>query len=249
MNTPLLSLNNVSLITRNSERPILQAINYQINSGDFVIILGSNGSGKSSILKLLSRQYLPSAGQIELEQTPLPNHSPKQFSKLVKLLTQNSHETLFSNLSILENYLLFKQQYQSQLFALKQRKDMTFFADYLQEFNPNLSEKLHQTVEQLSGGEKQALALALTVLYPPKILLLDEHTSALDPNAASRIMLLTQKIARKHSITCILTTHDLKIAHQFGNRIWAIKEGKTLANIDHDRKQNMDQTKLLETCY
>lgn len=245
----LVKIDNVTLKLSNVEKPILSDINYEVKKGDFVIILGSNGSGKSSLLKLLDRSFMPTAGALSLNDRSLSGYSAKEFSTRVITLTQNTHESLFSSLTILENYLLAKQRFESSLFSIRSKKEIDFLQTYLQEFNPNLPNKLNQIVDKLSGGEKQALALALSVLHTPEILLLDEHTSALDPKSAQHLMALTQKIITKHHITCMLTTHDLDIALQYGNRILALQHGKIHQVIDLDKKTRLTQHDLLSVCY
>jgi putative ABC transport system ATP-binding protein len=249
MKTSLVNFDHVSLTTTHMDRPILANISYQIYQGDFIVLLGSNGSGKSSLLKLLNRQYHATSGEIRFNNQRLSEYSATSFSRYIKTLTQHCDESLFSSLTLLDNYLLVKQQYESNLFSVRDKHDREFLADYLQNFNPNLANKLDQTVSQLSGGEKQALALALTVLYPPQLLLLDEHTSALDPKTGEQIMSLTNDIIHKHNITCILTTHDLNIARQYGNKILALKQGQMHLQMEHDGKSAMTETHLLAECY
>lgn len=243
-----LDIQHISLKIPGAEKLILSNIHYQVNKGDFIIILGSNGSGKSSLLKCLDRRYTPTAGKIVLQHKSLARYSTKELSKKVITLTQNCHDSLFTSLTVLENYLLVKQREHPSLFSLRQKQERAFFADYLREFNPNLPNKLDQVVEHLSGGEKQALALALSVLYPPDILLLDEHTSALDPKSAQQLMALTARVTKDHHITCMLTTHDLDIALHYGNRILALKQGEVHTVID-DKAKIVNQQELLAVCY
>lgn len=249
MNQSLLSIKDVSLHLASIDKPILRDINYQIFDKDFIIILGSNGSGKSSLLKCLDRRYQPTSGNIFLEEKLLSKFSVKQFSQKVITLTQNPHESLFCSLTIFENYLLVRQCRDRNLFSINNRHAREFFAEYLQEFNSNLSHKLDQVVEKLSGGEKQALALALSVLYPPEILLLDEHTSALDPKSAKQLMELTQRVIANHRITSILATHDLDIARNFGNRILALRQGVILRQINSEEKNTLNKEEMLVACY
>jgi putative tryptophan/tyrosine transport system ATP-binding protein len=248
MSKVLIDIDNVSLSFPGGEKAVLSSINYQVQTGDFVVVLGSNGSGKSSLLKLLNRQYQPTAGKILLEGNALNLYTEKKLRRQIKMLTQNCHESLFISLTVLENYLLVKQFYEPDLFAVKSKLEREYFENYLLKFNPNLARKLDQLVEQLSGGEKQALALALMVLYPPRILLLDEHTSALDPVAASHLMRLTYQIARESSITCFLTTHDLAIAEEYGNRILALRHGVIHQKIERSDVE-INQSMLLAGCY
>lgn len=248
MNT-MLYIKQVSLKLPKLDNPILSAINYTVNKNDFIIVLGSNGSGKSSLLKLIDRRYTPTAGKIFLDHKLINEYSDAEFSKRVITLTQNPHDSLFTSLTVLENYLLVKQRNEPKLFSIRSKQEREFFSDYLQEFNPKLSLKLDQIVENLSGGEKQALALALGVLYPPEILLLDEHTSALDPKSAEQLMALTNRVVLQHHITCLLTTHDLDIAMQYGNRILALRHGEICKMYDAENKQQVSQQELLAVCY
>jgi putative tryptophan/tyrosine transport system ATP-binding protein len=238
MKKVILALNNVSLALPTVEKPIINNMDYQAYEGDFIVILGSNGSGKSSLLKLISGQHQATSG-----------HITRNVPGSVKTLTQNCHESLFTALTVLENYLIVKQAHSKKLFATSVAIERDFFAYYLVKFNPALATKLDQLVGQLSGGEQQALALALTVLYPPRILLLDEHTSALDPKTAERLMELTHEITQEFRITCFLTTHDLTIAKKYGNRVLALRHGSIHRQIDHAAKNNLSQQGLLAACY
>jgi putative ABC transport system ATP-binding protein len=249
MSDLLINIKNISLRFPGVERDILSELTYEVYENDFIIVLGSNGSGKSSLIKLLDKRYVATQGDIFLSERLLEDYRNKEFHHAVKTLTQNADESLFTSLSVLENYLLAKQQQQTNLLTIRHKNERLFLAEYLQPFNPNLASKLDMTVDKLSGGEKQSLALALTVLYPPKVLLLDEHTSALDPKTANSIMLLTQKIIQKFNITCILTTHDLEIAEHFGNRILALKQGKIYQKFDQELKDSTTRHDLLAACY
>ena len=130
---------------------------------------------------------------------------------------------------------------------IKQEKE--FLQDYLSPFNPNLGQKLNQVVGELSGGEKQSLALAFTILNPPSLLLLDEHTSALDPKTAQANMKLTYDMILKHNITCVLTTHNLNIAMEYGNRILVIRDGKIANKIEKEEKQKFTEETMLKSFY
>lgn len=241
---PVLALKNVTLKFPGLEKPILNNINYQVAPGDFVIILGSNGSGKSSLLKLLSGDYHASSGDIYLDNEVIKKLSRKQLSKKIITLTQDYHQSLFISLTVLENCLLARERNEDQC-----RPPATFFVEYLARFNPNLPKKLDVLTSELSGGEKQALALALSVLYPPEILLLDEHTSALDPKAAGTLMNITAATVCDKKITCLMTTHDLDIALQYGNRILVLQSGEVLHCYETETKSKLTHQALLSECY
>lgn len=230
MNTPLVSFQKVSLTMPHVEKPILSDITYAVYPGDIVIILGSNGSGKSSLLKLLDGRYQLTCGDIDFNSDLFAKCSAK-----ITTLSQHCDDSLFTTLTVLENYMLVKGSKKNA-------------ASYLAEFNVQLANKLDQVVGKLSGGEKQALTLALCFIHPPKILLLDEHTSALDPHSAHQIMELTHKKIIEHNITCLLTTHDLNMASHYGNRILALKQGKVIHAIDK-KEESLNKDYLLAACY
>lgn len=241
----ILQLNRVALRYANQSQAVLDDINYVVHPGDFIILLGSNGSGKSTLLKLLHRHHQPNTGSVHFLNKPISDHAHHEFSQQVAVLTQNCHDSLFTSLTLYENYLLTKN--------LKVRKrhneERQFIATYLSDFNVNLCGKLDTAIDQLSGGEKQAFALALCLLHPPKLLLLDEHTSALDPKTSENIMALTQRMVEKHRITCVLTTHDLDIALKYGNRVLILKEGRIHKMFDEEEKPFLNRQALMEGYY
>jgi len=222
---------------------VLRNISYTINKGDFVILLGSNGSGKSSLLKLLSRQYIESSGKISFANRNFSDFSARELAQHVRILTQNCSDSLFPSLTVYENYIMVKKS--KMIHCISEKK---FLQKYLQDYSPNLSKKCDFMVHQLSGGEKQALALALCLLNPPSLLLLDEHTSALDPKTSEQIMLLTQEKTNEYQITCVLTTHNLDIAMKYGNRILALKDGQILKMVEEEKKQ-FSKTELVNAIY
>lgn len=237
----LVKFEHVNLHYPALERPILKDINYTVQKGDCVVVLGANGSGKSSLLKLLDGRYKMTSGKILLHDKDIHTLSTRARAHYIHTLTQNAQDNLFLNLTIFENYqLMLKRQGHDPIDSL---------SAYLQSFNPNLSHKLDVLVARLSGGEQQALALALAVLYPPEILLLDEHTSALDPKTAEHLMALTARIIHERHITALLTTHNVNHALTYGDRILALKEGAVHDCIESNDKKDLSAEALLARCY
>lgn len=241
MKQSLLQLNQVSFKIPNLEKLVLDNITYQVNVSDSIVLLGGNGSGKSSLLKLICSHYKPTSGQISFSNNII-NTAININSQDIKILTQNCHESLFTTLTVMENYLIIDNKFRNKI-RLSTHQKREFFKNYISEFNSNLAVKLDNLVLLLSGGEKQALALALTVLHPPRLLLLDEHTSALDPKLASHIMNLTFQVIKKYNLTCIFITHDLRQALQYGNRILILNSGKIHKTIED--KSNLTYQDLL----
>lgn len=240
--TALLTVNQVSLRVPLVEKDILQRIQYHVQAGDFIIVLGGNGSGKSSLLKLIDRRYTPTSGSLSFRDQLIQEIPLVAYYRSVKTLTQSSSESLFMSLTVLENYHLFSA-------ANKTKQATSHVANYLADYNAQLATKLHQPVSCLSGGEKQALLLALIMVNPPDLLLLDEHTAALDPASADNIMRLTQQMVTKYRVTCLLTTHDLAIAANFGNRLLALKEGKLYRTLESVEKARCTASELRTLCY
>ncbi len=240
----MIQLTNVGFAVKHPAHDILKNIDLQISAGEFVIILGSNGSGKSSLLKLLDRRYHPTCGQILLQDKKITTYSPIGFAKLLISLTQNPLESLFSSLTVEENCLLALSHSREKKFT-----DKKTLKSYLADFNPNLPHHFKNLVDSLSGGEQQAFALALAGLASPKILLLDEHTSALDPHAADRLMVITDQLVKRLGITCLLTTHNLDIATQYGSRILALQAGKIMRDYNNEEKHKLSTEDLRAFCY
>lgn len=218
---PLLQIKNLNFRLP-SGQVILDQINTQIMPGEFVVLVGSNGSGKSSLMKLINQQYRLREGEISLNGENIQQFSRKKLAEQMITLTQFVKDSLFVDLSVFENAKL-----------ITPLKSMDELKNYLHAFNPNLADALKKPVADLSGGEQQQLAFALYMTKQPKLLLLDEHTSALDPQASEKIMQMTHDYARKHHITCIMTTHNMNFAERFSDRLIAMNNGRLIqaANI------------------
>lgn len=248
----LLSIRNASLKLPLMERPILEDINLNLNAGDFLIVLGGNGSGKSSLIRLLNQRFALSSGTLQFNQNDLSTLNHAHFSQSVVTIDQDPANALFFELTVIENCLLTESRYkpsQSSMTKFSMQSERKFYATYLQDFHSSLSFHLDTPVHFLSGGEKQALILALAVLEPPKLLLLDEHTSALDPHQAQRMMECTQRMIQQHNMTALMTTHHLDHALEYGDRLIALKDGKIIFEANYDAKQQLTRQDLLEFCY
>lgn len=188
---PCIKFQNVSYFD------ILHEINFTLDKNAFGILIGHNGSGKSTILKLILGLIKPTKGTIQKPSN-------------IAIVHQNIEDNLYLDLTILENFKLFGIH------------DKTKIQAHLKDFNPSFI--LDKNVRYLSGGEKQALSLAIRLFHKPDLLLLDEHTSALDPQTSKSIMSLTYTQTR--DITCLMVTHNLEYAYQYGSIIFEMEKGK-----------------------
>jgi putative ABC transport system ATP-binding protein len=232
----MLTLNNLSFST--PERNIIQDISLSIDPEDFVVILGGNGSGKSTLLKLINQTYHQTSGNISFTNKINPK---------IVTLTQLMSDSLFMDLTVEENALLIE----SALFKTTPSKKifLSQLPAYVSQFNLNLPNALKTRVRQLSGGEQQILAFALYLRHKPDLLLLDEHTSALDPKKADAVMAFTNQYLQQHKITCLMTTHSLSYALQYGNRLIALSDGHIIFEADADTKSTLTIADLMRHCY
>ncbi|MGD9153482.1 MAG: ATP-binding cassette domain-containing protein [Gammaproteobacteria bacterium] len=239
----MLRIENVSLTVPSCEKNIINNVTFEVHQGDFIILLGSNGSGKSSLLNLISRVYLPKSGSIELFNKFLHRYSHKTLTEKVITLTQNTNDNLFMDMTIAENGILFELRNKNK------SQHQLDFQEYLAQFHLGLAERIDIPVNKLSGGERQILILALALRHQPDLILLDEHTSALDPKTAAMIMEKTYQEIIKRGITCIMATHNLDFALQYGNRLLAINNGKIVHMVSAQNKPNLTKQDLLADCY
>lgn len=232
----LLTLDNLSFST--PERDIIKNIALSIYPEDFMVILGGNGSGKSTLLKLINQTYHQTSGGI--------SYTNKINPKIITL-TQLMSDSLFMDLTVEENALLIE----SAIFKTTPSKKifLSQLPAYLSQFNVNLPNALKTRVRQLSGGEQQILAFALYLRQKPDLLLLDEHTSALDPKKADAVMQFTNHYVKQHKITCLMTTHSLAYAVQYGNRLIALSDGHIIFEADANTKSTLTIADLMKHCY
>lgn len=235
---PLLVLDEVSLKYPDMERMVIQSLSFSLYEGDCVIVLGGNGSGKSSLIKLINRTVNATSGCIRgLDRQGIIT------------LTQDMSHSLFYDLTVFENCLIWGLKNQKLSFKIHTHSEREYYREYLQPYHPNLAEKLDRPLRNLSGGEKQALLLALCLEAHPKLLLLDEHTSALDPIQSDQMMQYTYKALKAKNITSVIITHNLNHALQFGNRLIGLKEGKLVFHADYAAKEKLERHELVRFCF
>jgi putative tryptophan/tyrosine transport system ATP-binding protein len=244
MINPFLECHGVNLSLPGRESKILDDINFKIQAQEFVLLLGGNGSGKSSLLKLLNRQQKRFEGIVKFDNKNILEVSQRKYSEEIFKLTQSVADSLFLELTVFENAILME----TRTNHTKSKKH--FYQEmevYLKGFNETLAKSLNTPVENLSGGEQQILMLALTMRHKPRLLLLDEHTSALDPKTAEKVMQFTQALIQREKVTCIMTTHNLEFAMNYGDRVLAMRDGKLA--YQSEAKENLTKEQLLAVCY
>lgn len=244
MKTPILSLQKITHCIATKERPILNNLSLDFFADDFVILLGSNGSGKSSLIKIINGTLFPSQGEILLHNKSILKEPLHKRSKLIATLSQDLALSTFGHLTVLDNCQVALHRRKTPSFALPNAQEKENISFYLSNFHPRLKEKLYQKTSSLSGGERQALALAMALWNTPSLLLLDEHTSALDPAMAEKILELTHTKSMKQKIPTIMTTHRIEDALQYGNRVIALNQGQIILDVSKEEKSGLTHEKL-----
>jgi putative ABC transport system ATP-binding protein len=240
----LLTFENVSFSVPLKEKPILDGISLSIRSGDFIVILGSNGSGKSSLLKAINGLIAPTSGKILFQGNPLPASLSKR-SRSIATLTQDLNLSTFSQLTVLENCLIALERRRRFSFSLSVKKERTKIISALSQYSQKLADSIDEPISSLSGGERQMVAFAMSVWNPPSLLLLDEHTSALDPQMDAKLMELTHRFACAKQVTTLMSTHNLDHA-LYGNRLLAMKQGKVVMDVCGPEKELLTREEILK---
>ncbi|WP_281192861.1 ABC transporter ATP-binding protein [Erysipelothrix rhusiopathiae] len=245
----MLQLNNISkAFNRNTpmETKLYQNVNLQVDEGEFVTIIGSNGSGKSTLLNLICGQIDPDEGDLMFMGQNLLKMKNHERFKTISRVYQDPMVGTSPSLTVLENLSLAsnKGKLMSLKKAINHKKESEFIA-LLKSLDLGLEDKLHVQVGQLSGGQRQALSLLMALMNNPNLLLLDEHTAALDPKSSESIIKLTQEMVSKRKITTIMVTHNLQHALDYGTRLLMFHNGTIIRDISNDEKSKLTKTDLL----
>ncbi len=240
------NLNKYFNLNTINEVKVLDNINLNVNKADFITIIGSNGAGKSTLFNCIAGSILADSGSIILDQNDITYKKEYLRSKMIGRLFQNPLQGSAPNMTIEENLALayLRGDSSRNSFSMITNSDRLFFKEKLKELNLNLDNSLNQKVGTLSGGQRQALSLLMATIVTPKLLLLDEHTAALDPQTAKTVMDLTDDIVSKNKITCLMITHNLNHAIKYGNRILMMEKGRIV--LDLDNKENITIDNLLD---
>ena len=222
-------------------------VNLTIPDGEFLVIVGANGSGKSTLLNLIAGSVLPTSGTVTIDRDDVTNLADYDRSQWIARVFQNPMSGTASELSILDNFRL--AAIRTKVKGLTIGVNEAFKAKVKQTIatlGMGLENKLEQPMGTLSGGQRQALTLLMSVMDSCKVLLLDEPTAALDPRSAAIVMQTAQKLTEEFKLTTILITHNLKDAYTYGNRIIQMAEGEIIKDIDTHNKAKLKQADLFD---
>jgi putative ABC transport system ATP-binding protein len=220
------------------EKVAINGIDLHIPAGHFVTVIGSNGAGKTTLLNLISGTVEPDEGEIYLDGTRVTHLREHKRAKYLGRIFQNPLMGTAASMTIEENLAMADLRGQPRGLrwgVAKSRR--SFYREKLKMLELGLENRLKESVSLLSGGQRQSLTLLMATLSLPKLLLLDEHTAALDPKTAQRVMELTDKIIRENNLTTIMVTHNMQQAIQYGNCMIMLHEGQIMFQVEGDAKK------------
>lgn len=245
-----LELKNINTIVNSGtseEKQILKNINLTLNDGDFVTLLGTNGAGKSTLLNIINGSLTPTTGQIILDGQNITHLSEVKRAKYIAQVFQDPKMGTAPRMTVAENLLLATKRGQHRGLHLRGLdKKLPMFSRETAQLPNGLNERLNTFVGNLSGGQRQTLSFLMATINQPKLLLLDEHTAALDPNTSHELLELTAKVVKEQKLTCIMITHQLKDALKYGNRTIILNSGKIVFDVQGKDRQNLTEDDILQ---
>lgn len=229
------------------ETRAVRGISLSIKTGEFVTVIGSNGSGKSTLLNALSGEVIPNHGTIMIGDIDITHKTTAQRASLISRVFQDPLAGSCENLSIEENMALAWNRGQtSGLGPALSDKNRKVFKQQLSRLGLSLENRLKDKMGLLSGGQRQAISLLMSALRPAKIILLDEHTAALDPKTAAFVLDLTCQIIEENKLTALMVTHSMQQALEVGTRTIMLHEGKIVFDVSGEERKNLTVTDLLD---
>ncbi len=230
-----------------NEKKALTELSLTLETGDFVTIVGSNGAGKSTLFNAVAGSFYPDAGRVELDGEDITFLPDYRRSKYIGRMFQDPLRGTAPSMTIEENMALayLRASKRSSPFSRVSRADREDFKERLSQLGLGLENRMKQPVGLLSGGQRQALTLLMATLVTPRLLLLDEHTAALDPATAEKVLELTKNIVAKNNITCMMITHNIQSALELGNRTIMMSDGKIVLELSGKEREGMTLERLM----
>jgi len=229
-----------------NEVKALQGINLEVKDGSFVVLLGTNGSGKSTLLNAVAGNFYPDHGKIMLDQINISRYPEHRRARYIGRVFQNPFSGTAPDMSIAENLAMAAKRGISRgLGSALKTSAMDEFKSRIRILNMGLEDRLDNSIGKLSGGQRQALTLLMATWVNPRLLLLDEHTAALDPKTANKVIQLTREVIEKNNLTTMMVTHSMQQAIHLGNRILMLHNGKIVYDFSEDEKKRLKVNDLL----
>lgn len=225
----------------------LKNVSVKIQKGDFVTVIGTNGSGKSTLLNAIAGTLIPDSGLVKINNEDVTHLPDFKRAKYVGRVFQNPFSGTAPTMTIAENLqLAFLRGEPKSLAIAMTASQKAYLRERIAELRMGLEQRMDSPIGLLSGGQRQALTLLMAALKKPEILLLDEHTAALDPISAELVLAITQEIISKYHLAALMVTHSMSYAARFGNRVLMMNLGEVACDIGKEEKQNLTEIDLLK---
>lgn len=226
---------------------IMDHLNLTVKTGDFITILGGNGAGKSTLFNAITGQLQITQGEVTIFGEKVTQETEEERARLIARVFQDPKNGTAPRMTVMENLLLAtKRGKKRSLFKMREIKQhRELFYQRCQVVGNGLEEHLDTPTGNLSGGQRQALSLLMATMNEPKLLLLDEHTAALDPKTAKQLMKLTNDTVTEKNLTCLMITHQMEDALIYGNRLIVLEKGKIKKDIEKREKEKLMMEDLL----
>ncbi len=229
-----------------NEKVALSGLNLELKDGDFVTVIGGNGAGKSTLLNAISGVWKPDCGTIEIDGVDVTNMPEHKRAKFLGRVFQDPMKGTSPDMEIDENLSIAARRGTKRKLLWGIRKgERERYAELLKTLDLGLETRLSTKVGLLSGGQRQAVTLLMATLNRPKLLLLDEHTAALDPKTAEKVLEITDKIVNENKLTTLMITHNMRDAIEHGNRLIMMYDGKVIVDVEGEEKKKLTVEDLL----
>jgi len=228
------------------ERVAIDGVSLTLQRGDFAVVVGGNGAGKSTLLNMLAGEVLPDAGFIRIDDQEITRLPTYKRAKYISRVFQDPSVGTAAALSIEENLAVAARRGAKRTFGRGLTTAMMAeFRARLETFGLGLENRMKAQAGLLSGGQRQALSLLMAVLREPQLLLLDEHTAALDPKTAEKVMQVTSRVVAETGLTTLMVTHNMSHAITYGNRLIMMQQGRIIADLTGEQKRGMTVERLV----
>ena len=229
-----------------NEKKALNGIDLHLDEGDFCTIIGGNGAGKSTMLNMIAGVYPIDCGKIVIDGVNISREPEFKRAKYIGRVFQDPMRGTAANMEIQENLALaYTRAHSSGLALALSKKKSNFFREQVSRFNMGLEDRMKTKIGLLSGGQRQVVTLLMCTICTPKLLLLDEHTAALDPVTAKKVMDITNEIVAENNITTMMITHNMSSALATGDRTIMMDSGRIIIDLDKEQKAHMTVSDLL----
>lgn len=230
-----------------NEKKALRGVNLTLDDGDFCTVIGSNGAGKSTLLNAIAGVFRVDSGRIEIDGVEVTGMPEYVRARYIGRVFQDPMKGTAGDMMISENLAMASRRGRfPTLRWSEQKNEVGHFRDILKSLDLGLEDRMSAHVGLLSGGQRQAVTLLMATLSRPKLLLLDEHTAALDPKTAEKVLTITNRIVTENRLTTLMITHNMKDALRFGNRLIMMHDGRVIVNVAGDQKKGLTVPDLLQ---